>query len=254
MLANEVLKKIVSKRKVTKNVLALETAGFDDGKTQWTVACAELRSITQNIIEHIDDHFPLRQAKILLLIKTSDSAKAKLQAGEQVVCGKASKANHQTKLLTRIGRGTDAAADFVVWLNGDYLDSVGATDERGNECELGDLTEGLRTAAALIDHELMHCSAKIAGTFVVPDQLDGFVQDLGKDHIETCEDITRPKDDAVMVRYFAKNKAGGYDFKMRKHDIEEFNGIVARHGAWDRKLERLVDVITESEPALFAGV
>ncbi len=253
MLDDKFFGKLVKPRKATKNILALESTGFDDGKTVWTVACAELRAIAQNLIEHVDDHFPLRTAKILLMVKSSESQKAKLEAGQACVCGKASPANPQTKLLSRIGRGTEQMADFVVWLSGDYLDGVDATVERGTKCTLNGLTDGLAKATALIDHELMHCSARIAGTFITPETLEGFVQDLGKDHIETCADIVREKDGAVLVRYFSKNKSGGYDFKMRKHDVEEFNGVVNRHGAWDRRLQRLVDVIVESEPSLFAG-
>ena len=253
MLDDKILEKLVSKRKVTKNVLALESSGFDDGKTVWNIACAQLRAIAQNLIGHIDDHLPLRTAKILLLVKSSELQKARLGAGERCVIGKASKANPQMKLLSRIGRGAEQMADFVVWLNGDWLDAAGATQSRGTACTLDGLTEGLGKAAALIDHELMHCSARIAGTFVAPDLVDGFVQNLGKDHIETCADITRSKDDAVLIRYFARNKSGGYDFKMRRHDVEEFTGVVDRHGAWGRRLQRLVDVIVESEPTLFAG-
>jgi hypothetical protein len=253
MLDDKILEKLVSNRKATKNILALESDGFDDGKTVWTVACAQLRAIAQNLIEHVDDHYPLRTAKILLLVKSSESQKAKLEAGQPGVIGKACKANPQMKLLSRIGRGTEQMADFVVWLNGDWLDACDATQSRGTECTLDGFTEGLAKAAALIDHELMHCSAKIAGVFVAPDLVDEFVQDFGKDYIETCTDITRSKDDAVLIRYFTKNKSGGYDFKMRKHDVEEFTGIVERHGAWDRRLQRLVDVIEELEPTLFAG-
>jgi len=238
---------------MTKNVLALESAGFDDGKTVWAVACAGLRAIAQNLIDHVDDHAHLQGAKILLLVKSSEAQKAKLAKGDRCVIGKASRANPQLKLLSRIGRGMEQMADFVVWLNGDWLDGVGATDDRGSECELGGLTDGLRSAIALIDHELMHCSAKIAGEFVQPDELDAFVQDLGKSHIETCKDITKP-DGSVLVRYYAKNKAGGYDFKMRRHDVEEFSGVVERHGAWDRCLRRLVDVIVENGSTLFSKV
>lgn len=50
MLENEILEKLVKQKTVTKNILALESAGLDDGKTVWSVACSELRSIAQNLI------------------------------------------------------------------------------------------------------------------------------------------------------------------------------------------------------------
>lgn len=253
MLDDKFLEKLVAPRQVTANVLALESAGFDDGKTLWAVAPAGLRSIVQNLIDHVDDHFPLRSALMLLLVKSSGSQKAKLENGDRCVIGKASKANPQAKLMTRIGRGTKQPADFVIWINGDWLDGIGATDMNGTRCVFSGLCEASRQAVALIDHEMMHCSAKIAGEFINPDQLDGFVQDLGKCYIETCEEIT-DENGNVFVRYFAWNHSSGFDYKMRKHDIEEFNGIVDRHGAWDLKLKRLVDVIIESEPSLFTGV
>lgn len=247
-----ILEKIVVKRKQTENVLAVKSGGFDVGKTIWSVACEQLRVIAQNLIDHIDDHRPLRTAQILLLVKSSPSQIKKLEAGEVCVLGKASKASGQVKVLSRIGRGLGQAADFVVWLNGDWLDACGATQEGGTVCELYEDNESLAMAIALIDHELMHCSAKIAGEFIAADALAGFVQDLGKDHIETCQDIKR-SDGAVLVRYFVKNKKGGYDFKMRKHNIEEFTAVIDRHGAWDRQLKRLIDVIVETEPDLFAA-
>ena len=42
-------------------------------------------------------------------------------------------------------------------------------------------------------------------------------------------------------------------WKMRRHDLEEFHGVVARWGAWDRAVGRLVDVLVEREK-LPAGV
>jgi hypothetical protein len=251
-MQGKILEKVIGKRKDTPNVLAPESGGFDDGKTVWSVACQSLRIIAQNLIDHIDSHVPLRTAKILLLVKSSQSQIKKLQSGEKCVIGKAAKASGQVKVLSRIGRGLQQAADFVVWLNGDWLDGCGATTNGGTECVLDEDNEGIAKAIALIDHELMHCSAKIAGEFIEPDALDGFVQDLGKEHIETCRDITR-SDGAVLVRYFVKNKKGGYDFMMRKHDVEEFTAIVDRHGSWDRGLRKLVDVIIDSGATLFSG-
>jgi hypothetical protein len=78
---------------------------------------------------------------------------------------------------------------------------------------------------------------------------------MGVRHVETCEDIT-DSDDKVFVRYYVlsdkKPAPGGYQFCMRKHDIEEFTSVAARHGSWERQLGRLVDVIVKAEPDLFS--
>lgn len=252
MLTDDVLLKLITPRKHTKNVLAIDSPGTEQGSTLWIPACAGLRSIAQNLIDEIDEHSHLMDAVILLLVKSSESIAKKLKSGEACVIGKASKANPQAKLLSRIKRKVGQAADFIIWLSGDWLDGVHATVEDGAECELtGELTDGLRKAVALIDHELSHCSAKIAGKYVDPAEVAGFVQDLGKRHIETCNDMLG-EGGMILVRYYAKDPAGRYQYKMRRHDIEEFHGIVQRHGAWDLRLERLVDVIIENEPTLFS--
>ena len=242
-------KKLLSQRKQTPNIPGIKSPGCDDGKKQLYVASSMLRSIAQNIIDTIPEHRHLKQAKILLLTRYAESTAKKLEKGERVVIGRAAKASPRDKLLTAIGVKTEDQPDFVVWLSGDYLDGIGATfeGEAGNECT--DNEEALQTAAALIDHEFLHCGAKIAGEFVKDDKIDVFVQELDKLHIETCTDVTST-DGAVLVRFYSM-KENKYIFKMRKHDIEEFCGVAGRHGPWDRQLGRLIDVLNETEKTLF---
>jgi len=238
-------KKLTNRRKQTPNILAIDSPGCDDGKKQLYVAGPMLRSIAQNIIDNIPEHRHLKQANILLLIRYADATAKKLKDGERVVIGRAAKASPRDKLLAAIGVKTENQPDFVVWLSGDYLDGIGATDK--GECT--DNEEALKTVVALIDHELLHCGAKIAGAFVKDGLLDGYVQELDKLHIETCTDVASP-DGAILVRFYSM-KDNKYTFMMRKHDIEEFHGVAGRHGPWDRQLGRLIDVLNETEKTLF---
>ena len=50
-------------------------------------------------------------------------------------------------------------------------------------------------------------------------------------------------DGAVLVRYYHRDDAKRLKWVIRKHDIEEFSGVVERHGPWRRDLLRLVDVL-----------
>jgi hypothetical protein len=173
-----------------------------------------------------------------------------------VSIGKAAKARTLDRLLSSVkildepdAGGAEQAhyerADFIIRLNGDWLHAVGwPAGRNGKKAEPGTRNpEDL--ALAQIDHELCHCGAKIAGEFVKPADLAGFVEGLGDDHIETCQDVKRDK--AVLVRYYWRGESGGYAWVLRKHDVEEFHGVIERHGAWDSQLMRLVDVLVERE-------
>ena len=88
------------------------------------------------------------------------------------------------------------------------------------------------------------------GEYIKDDILETFVEGLGTRYIETCHDIHNSKGH-TLIRYQHADKAGRVSFKMRRHDIEEFNGVVARHGAWNSKVAKLVDVMVENQPTLF---
>lgn len=238
MIDEITLNKILSKRKQTKNILAPDTDGYSDDKNSWLVANDTLRGYAQGLIDNISDHRHLKGANILLLEKRSESTKKKILAGEKVVIGKAAKANHKDKLLSAIGVKQSKQADFIVWVSGDWLD-------------LCDAEEAEEKAVALIDHELMHCGAKIAGQFIDPDDLDEYVESLGKQHIETCSDI-EDEEGNILVRFYHLDKSGHMTWQMRGHDIEEFNSVIERHGTWKRDLCRLIDVIVKTEKDLFS--
>lgn len=229
-------------RRETKNILNLETPGYSDDKKQLRVADNRLASYAQNLIDEIAEHRHLRTAKILLLVEHSDSTKKKLDRGEVICLGKASKANLKDKLLTAIV-GKNCQADFFIKLSGNWMDMIQEADAAE---DLGAGEKADERILALIDHELCHCSAKIAGEFIEPEEVEVYVKDLGDNHIETCRDVT-DKDGKLLVRYYAKDKSGKLTFKMRKHDIEEFHGVVARHGQWSHALGRLIDVLVDSQ-------
>jgi len=244
----KLFQKLIQKRKQTKNIIFPESSGYDDGKKQISVADDYLRSYAQNLIEHVSEHRHLKGAKILLLISTSDSTEGKSAKGQKISVGRAKKASAMIKFLAGLGLANGDKPDFIIFLDGDYLDIIGATTDKG----LKSTTEGmgLNKVLALIDHELLHCGAKITGEFVHPSELGGFIQDLGTRHIETCDDIKRESDGSVMVRYY-QTDGNGYVYTIRHHDIEEFQGVIKRHGAKDREIGRLIDNLVTSEPTLF---
>ena len=234
MLTDEELKKLCKKRAATPNVLGPEVPPWSDGKKTLAVAAESLRAIAQNCIEQIHEHRHLKTARILLLVEASEAAAKKLDQGERIVAGKAGKATPRDKLLS--GQGQKERADFVVKLSGTYLERV--AEEHPDQTD--------RMTAALIDHELLHCGAKIAGKFVDPEELELFVQNRGDDWLETCRDV-EDEEGKILVRFYARDKEGSFVWKMRRHDVEEFEGVAARHGAWDRHLGRLIDELEKDE-------
>ncbi len=240
---------VIAERKKTPNILSPSAAQFSDGKQTIAVANGHLRGFAQGLIDNVDNHRHLKQAQILLLVKTMASTAKKIERGEVFTAGQASKTSPMTKMLSCIGSAPKHQADFVVWISGDWMDAIGITEKGGAEIVV--TTDELTAKAiALIDHELMHCAAKIAGEYIDPDVLHSFREGLGDRHIETCPEIVNDKDH-VLVRYEFCNTEGKPEFKIRKHDIEEFNDIIARHGAWDAKIEKMVDVMIEHQPTLF---
>lgn len=204
------------------------------------VAGADIRSIAQNIIERVDEHRHLvaGPAMVMVLIERCEAIKKKMLAGEKVPWGKAQKADAKVRLLggvgDDVGGSEPARPDFVITLSGDWLDLIAGQPE-----------SQLMTVA-LIDHELLHCGVKVAGKFVDPAAVDAEIEHLGTDHIETCADIT-DGNGAVLVRYYHRDDNDALTWTMRKHDVEEFHGVVNRYGPWDRCLAKLVDVLVDDE-------
>jgi len=227
-------------RTLTPNVASPPVVAVEHGSKTIAVAPGELRSIAQNLIETVDEHKHLRMggATILMVVERSEATRRKLEGGQRVSIGKASKAAAYVRLLFGETDGDGRAPrrpDFVVRICGDWLDLVADDEDRRAKI------------VALVDHELCHCGPKVAGKFVDPGRLDAYVADLGDDHLETLADVT-DEDGHVLVRSIARDDVGHITWKIRKHDIEEFHGVAQRHGSWDTSLAKLVDVLVEDEP------
>jgi hypothetical protein len=268
LCGDELLKAVLKPRALTPNVPPLDRQMYSDGKRILAPAPANLRAIAQGIIELVHEHRHLRAARVALLVERSESTADKLAAGQRVVIGRARKCGPMERLLSAppapaaqekaaAGKKPSSAEmadaslvsglagmDFIVKLSGDWLTACGFGDGT---------TEGLQAAAALIDHELAHCSTRIAGEFVKRAELASYVVSLGELHVETCDDIQNDKGE-VLVRYMVREPGGSYRWALRRHDLEEFCGVVARWGAWDRSVGRMVDVLVHRDgPALPLG-
>jgi hypothetical protein len=245
MLDDKTIKKLLTPRKQTKNIISLDVPDLTIEDKTLMIACPELRAMAQNLIENIEEHRHLRSANILLLVKTDTKTADKIYSGAVVEYGKAAKANPIVKLVC--GR---AAADFIITLSGDILDFLGCTTSGGKSWAGGaGGDEKEKDALAMLDHEMLHCGAKTHGIFIERSDLKKAIEDLGTKYIETCEDIVRESDDAVLVRYYLV-KERGYEFCSRKHDIQEFRGVIQRWGMWTNMLKCFAGAITEEEPLL----
>ena len=239
------LKKLLQKRKVTKNILMPDIRAYDDGKQQLFIAGPDLCSLAQNIIDETVEHKHLKLAKILLLVRTTEKKKPDRRIGY------AAKAKLREKFLSRYGNSVIDAIDFVIWLDGDWLAETGGAVNRGHDIK-ADNPEGIRKVIGLLDHELLHCGAQIAGEYVTKQELDQYVSDLGMRHIETIADERCFEQDEILVRYYCVNKEGKLFWKIRKHDIEEFGGVIKRNGKWNDRIGPVVDVLIELDENLFS--
>ena len=239
-MKDELFTKLTKPRKKTTNILALDTPGWSDDKVKIVVADEEIRAMAQNIIDCVGEHKHLKAARILILVVHADAVRKKLENNDWVSIGKAGKATPRDKVLARLA-GDKVEMDFCITLCGDWLDTLNRMTD-----------EGLKSLGGLLDHELSHCGAKMAGEYVHVDSVDGYIDELGKDrYAETRHDI-KNADDEVLVRFY-HTKDGDYQFCMKKHEIEEFTGVAARHGPHTPQLGRLIDVLVDSKGKLFAG-
>lgn len=229
-----------------KNVMTATSGTVCQGSTVWKPACVGLVRLCQSVIDRVDEHRHLRSYRVLLLVKDAPADEKKLDKGDRVIAGKAAKNNAAAKMLSR--RFSKEPAQFLVWLSDVWLKRHGILKlDKGIDTLQTEDPEAVKRATALIDHELLHCGAKIVGKFVDPKKVDDYVKELDTLHIETRSDVT-DQDGKVLVRYYKTP----FEWCMRHHDIEEFRGILKRHGDWALKLKDLVDVLeTEKEP-LFA--
>lgn len=212
------------------NIIVLDLAGYRDGDKSLGLAMPQARSVAQNLIDRVEDHRHLRAAKILLLFETGK----KSDPDGLIQLGKAFKASDRTRLLTGGPDGREAQADFEIRLNADLWPDLEAIAKCG-----------------VVDHELSHCAATIAGRYTPEAKLGGLVAGLGSDHIETHYDA-RDESGRILVRYIKRKgdiKPGdnGYSdqpiaWRTRRHPVEEFPTVVSRWGAWYASLQALVDV------------
>ena len=217
------------------HIMAPPLKGWSDGEKSLFVARPEARSIAQNLIDTIDDHRHLRESRILILFETG----AKPDADGRLRYGKASKATPRMRLLTGGKVGLANQADFCIRLNGDTW---------------GDLEEIGKVG--LVDHELSHCAATIAGQYVTEARAIALAKHLGDDHIETHHN-DRDDKGRVLLRYLKRpglvkpGKKGYSDqrpgWRTRKHTVEEFVTVAGRWGAWDSDLRALVDVMDPAD-------
>jgi len=216
---------------------------FVDGSKVTSIACQEIQELTQMLIDSIDDHAHLTEAKLLVFVESSESNRKNLKLGKRTTIGSASKANSLARMISCMDLHLDRTPDFVIRLNGDWLDLIGYTEAGGAKVISSD-PKILSSVKALIDHELCHCFYIIAGEFVDRGAVFAFVKFLGSRHIKTYETIVNDKDQ-ILVQYQAVDKLGKLKFKMKGHDIEEFHNIVSRHGSWSPDIKLLADIITE---------
>jgi len=181
------------------------------------VADAEARALAQNVIDEIEDHRWLREARVLLLFRSGVQPNAE----NQICLGQARRA---APLVALLGE----RPDFVILLTRETWEAAAP-----------------RKRLALLDHELTHCAVTIAGKFVSPAKLEAFVAQLGKRHIETTN-ITDDKD-RTLVRYVKTDADGRPRWRIRHHDVEEFYDVLGRWGAWDAAAARLIDLLEKPD-------
>ena len=228
MLDDKTLKRLVADRTRWPNVIAPPRQPWQDGERRLWVDTCLCRSLAQGLIDTLDDHVHLREARLCVLLRTG----LKANADGLLELGRASKAAPRD----RVGF---EGADFLVEINADaWAERPGET-----EAEMG------RRRLALLDHELMHCGVTIAGSWVPPTALASFVEDLGGDHVETTDEVDGRG--RTLVRYRKRRgplKCGADDYhgqplawRCRKHDAQDFTDVVARWGPWEPGVRRLYD-------------
>ena len=249
MLDLTTITKLSKPCKVMANIIQPDVIGIDDKGKRLFVAPERICGWAQNIIDQIPDHAHLKGSKILLLIKVNPQLDKKMKAGEVVVLGQASKPGPVGILLTRVGGKKAKGIDFIITLSGDWLRAAGVFDD--DYSVKADDMATIARAMGLIDHELMHCSAEIAGQFISKADRPLFLKDIGARHIETCEDVKCPDTGDPLVRYYTLDTDKKFKYKMRRHDIEEFFGIIDRWGNRNRQMSKLIDVLKKNEKTLF---
>lgn len=216
-----------------KNFPAPELAGWRRGEKALFLADWKVRAIGQSLVDSKDRHFHLREARIIILMQTGQTA----NADRMVSLGKAVVVSPLINALA-VRAGEDGI-DFVIRLNGEQWADAGIAEQ-----------------ARLVDHELLHCGVTIAGKYMKLGGLAAFVAALGADHVETCD---RMQDDKgrILVRF--RKRAGdikpgsqgwgdqAYAWRLRKHDYEDFRELMAGYGLQRQAAEDIRRMCDELE-------
>jgi len=206
-------------RAETPNIKTPELPEWVRGKRRIRLARAKARAWAQNPIDRLDAHRHLRKAQIVLLARTGG------QAGADGTVSLA-KAARTSPVVTYLSAG----ADFVLTLNGDQWPQMPKA-----------------ARLALLDHELSHCGVTISYKHVPEATLAAFVERLGELHVETRTD-DRDSDGAPLVRWI-KTADGKPVWRIRRHDVECFAGVVRRWGLWLPSLGALAAAMDEHATA-----
>jgi len=259
------------------NILDLDVPDLVMDKATYEVAPRALRTTAQRMIDQIEDHKHLRKARILMLVKRSEAQAKALEAGGGGA-GKRVSVGH-----ARIVRGINGAIarmvadgpvpDFVIEINGDWLDSLMQVakaenrDPAGTKVTIscGEVTAPLdRVHAAvdvltgsrlkrLIDHELSHCGARTKQVWVVPADVDAFKKDMGDALVEVRPEVTDDTSGITKIQavILVKNPQDGrWVWCMRHHEIEEFTSVCQRWPDECRQV-RQADEAEEPDATLF---
>lgn len=232
-ISKEFIGRMLLPRATTVNLLDRPVAARRGDKL-WVQADYRFTAIAQNLIDAVEEHKHLRHARILLVLETAPSKGIK---DGEIELGKVMKTTLRDQAMA--GARPSEQPDFVIKLNGDWLHGE---IERFAEA-VPDASEAIwRKVVALIDHELCHCGARIVGKFVPYDEVQEFIKKLGAFFIERCDDVV-DSSGRVMVRHYKSSGDGKYLYCARKHEIQDFCGVLRRHGGWNTTAARMIDAV-----------
>lgn len=230
-----------------ENIVEIDGPGYRDDKVHLYPAPPPIRRLAQELIDTIPEHRHLRKAKILLLIRTSESDKGgKPEKPKRISLGHAKKTTPILKALASLAGKKIERPDFFVTLTGAWLEEIGLIGEVPGQVAAAPKPEALRQLRGLLDHELSHCGVVIAWQFIAPDGVALFVKGLGDRWIETRTEI-KDSEDNVLVRYMKADDDNQIKYKVRKHEVEDFPGVIERNGAWCPGAAALVDVVEKAK-------
>jgi len=248
MIDEKLFQKLIQQRKKTKNVLNYDVPEYSDGKTTLFMANPDICSMVQNLIDQIPEHRHLKGSNILILVKTvADQNENAAGCFARVI-----KAGPKDRFFACLMRDAkpESAPDFIIIFSGNALDAEGITSDGGHACPL--LEVDYHKALSIIDHELLHCGAKTVADYASPSEIHDFIKDLGLRYIKTLNEFKRDSDGAVLVVYYVTDN-NGYIYNIRKHDVQEFQGVIERHGESITNSHISTKIIKTKNKDLFVG-